>query len=151
MTTRWKNCLVVLCLLAVSAAGWVFVVLPYCCEWLPKYRNPINRILYYWDTKGQFLRCNNTLRQIDGAKDTYALDHAGTTNGAVLAWPDIMAYLKDMDGEGLQCPSGGEYIIEPLGTDPTCSIHGDSLTFKMGEKPYPTRRRPAQQPTRPLP
>ena len=68
--------------------------------------------------------CINNLRQIDGAKQQWALEHKKPVNTLVAA-TDISPYLR---GNALPtCPSGGTYTVNPVGTSPTCSIPGHVL------------------------
>ena len=66
--------------------------------------------------------CSNNLRQIEGGKDQYALDHAGLP-------PQSM---DDLVGTYIRvtpsCPEGGAYSLNALSEDPTCS------KAKPGEK-----------------
>ena len=72
--------------------------------------------------------CINNLRQIDGAKEQWALETRKTTGAAVDAAAEtaINTYLK---GEAEpRCPAAGDYTYGIIGTNPTCSIAGHSLT-----------------------
>jgi ABC-type transport system involved in multi-copper enzyme maturation permease subunit len=62
--------------------------------------------------------CLNNLRQIDAAKQEWALEN-GKTNGVVTA-NQLTNYLYD--GIMPKCPSGGEYTIGKIGEPPTCSL-----------------------------
>jgi hypothetical protein len=62
--------------------------------------------------------CINNLRQIDGAKQEWALE-TGKTNGIVTE-NDIKPYL--INGKLPKCPTGGTYIIGNVGEEPKCSI-----------------------------
>jgi len=64
--------------------------------------------------------CINNLRQIDAAKEQWALENK-KTNGAQPTEADIDPYIK---ASALTCPQGGEYTIGAVGTSPSCSIHG---------------------------
>jgi hypothetical protein len=68
--------------------------------------------------------CINNLRQIDGAKQQWALENK-MPDTAVPTAADIAPYLKD--NVVPQCPAGGVYTIGAVGTDPTCSIPGHVL------------------------
>ena len=71
--------------------------------------------------------CINNLRQIDAAKNQYALEK-GNANGTALTEDDIKPYIKlDADGNLPKCPSGGKYTIGKVGENPTCSIPGHEL------------------------
>ncbi len=68
------------------------------------------------------IRCMNNLHQIDMAKQTWALKE-NKEDGSPVTWED----LKYMAESNLRCPKGGEYKLNPLGENPTCSVHGDLL------------------------
>jgi len=60
--------------------------------------------------------CLNNLRQIDGAKDRYAIEH---NNQEPASLQDLF---PDFVKSGPQCPASGEYTINSVGVNPTCSI-----------------------------
>jgi outer membrane lipoprotein-sorting protein len=68
--------------------------------------------------------CINNLRQIDAAKNEFALEK-GKANGTVVTEDDIAPYI--MGGKMPTCPSGGKYTIGKVGETPTCSIPGHAL------------------------
>jgi len=69
-------------------------------------------------------KCINNLRQIDGAKNEWALENNKAV-GAVPTAQDIAPYIKlDANGNIPGCPSGGTYTIGAVGEQPSCSIHG---------------------------
>jgi prepilin-type N-terminal cleavage/methylation domain-containing protein len=63
--------------------------------------------------------CINNLRQIDGAKDQWAIE-SGAADGAAVAEGDVLPYIK---GTAMPtCPVGdAAYTINNVGTDPQCS------------------------------
>jgi len=66
--------------------------------------------------------CINNLRQIDGAKNEWALEN-GKTNGDACTENDIKPYIKlDSNGNIPKCPQGGTYTVGRVGEDPKCSI-----------------------------
>jgi chromosome segregation ATPase len=68
--------------------------------------------------------CINNLRQIDGAKQQWALEK----NKAVDAVPtvkDLLPYLKG--GVFPVCPDGGTYFINSVEAVPTCTVAGHAL------------------------
>lgn len=90
-----------------------------------------------WAATPNFLRepctspanaCINNLRQIDGAKQQWALEN-GETNGEIIVTEiDIRRYLgRDPKGKFPLCPSGGKYTIGKLNEPPTCSL-GTNVT-----------------------
>lgn len=67
--------------------------------------------------------CVNYLRQIDGAKQQWALENRKTVQTIPIA-TDIAPYLK---GAVPKCPGGGAYTLNAVGAHPTCSIPGHAL------------------------
>ena len=66
--------------------------------------------------------CINNLRQIDAAKNQWALEKS-KKDGDVPSEADIKPYIFVPHGKSfLTCPAGGTYTINPLGTPPACSI-----------------------------
>ena len=72
--------------------------------------------------------CINRLRQIDGAKQQWALEH-DETNNVSISWHDIEPYLGRGSTNGLRlwCPAGGPYKLGRLLENPTCSVKGHVL------------------------
>ncbi len=68
--------------------------------------------------------CINNLRQLDAAKQQWALDN-NKTSDAVPKAQDLLPYLKD--GIFPVCPDGGNYTLNAVGELPTCSIPGHAL------------------------
>jgi len=68
--------------------------------------------------------CINNLRQIDGAKQEWALENKENDTSSP-ATTDVQNYLKD--NLFPHCPSSGTYSINAVNTDPTCSISGHVL------------------------
>ena len=64
--------------------------------------------------------CINNLRQIDAAKNQWALENS-KTNGVTPTAQDLSPYIKG-GFESLHCVAGGNYTIGPVGQNPTCSI-----------------------------
>src|SRR5690349_8614783 len=70
--------------------------------------------------------CVNNLRQIDGAKQQWALENS-RTNGLVTI-EAIVPYLgRGSAGEMPTCPQGGTYSIGKIGERPKCSIAAHAL------------------------
>lgn len=67
--------------------------------------------------------CINNLRQIDGAKQQWALENKKTAYD-LPANADLTPYLR---GGFPQCPAGGAYTLNPVNTAPTCSAAGHVL------------------------
>jgi len=68
--------------------------------------------------------CINNLRQIDAAKQTWALEK-NKTDADVPAAQDLLPYFQT--GIFPVCPDGGTYSINAVGAFPTCSIQGHVL------------------------
>jgi septal ring factor EnvC (AmiA/AmiB activator) len=68
--------------------------------------------------------CINNLRQIDAAKQQWALENNAAAD-AVPAAQDLLPYLPNLTFP--VCPSGGAYTINAVGAPPTCSIPGHAL------------------------
>jgi prepilin-type N-terminal cleavage/methylation domain-containing protein len=68
--------------------------------------------------------CINNLRQIDGAKQQWALENKMNDTSSP-ASTDVQNYLKD--NLYPHCPASGTYGINAVNTDPTCSIAGHVL------------------------
>lgn len=69
-------------------------------------------------------QCINNLRQLDGAKQQWALEN-GKPATAIPTGRDIAPYLP---GNKLpMCPSGGTYTLNAVGQEPTCSYPGHAL------------------------
>ena len=75
--------------------------------------------------------CINNLRQIDAAKQQWALQY-NRPAGSPVAAVDVAAYLRSADpnlpGSIPTCPAGGVYTLNPIGISPTCSIPGHALS-----------------------
>ena len=78
--------------------------------------------------------CQENLTKIDGAKEQWALENKksnGTSCGSGSAFLDDTnifgpnGYVKKKP----TCPSGGSYTVNPIGTDPTCSIGTTNYPF----------------------
>jgi len=70
--------------------------------------------------------CINNLRQIDGAKQTWALEK-GMGPDATPTDDDIGNYIKkDSKGKIPGCPAQGVYTYGSVGTLPTCSLSSRS-------------------------
>ena len=67
--------------------------------------------------------CINNLRQIDAAKQQWALENNKTAND-VPTEEDLLPYLRN---DFPVCPSGGTYTIGAVGVPPTCSYPGHVL------------------------
>lgn len=68
--------------------------------------------------------CINNLRQIDGAKQQWALEK-NKSGDDLPTVEDLLPYLKD--GVFPTCPDGGTYSINDVDAVPTCTIQGHVL------------------------
>jgi hypothetical protein len=68
--------------------------------------------------------CINNLRQIEGAKQTWALENKKPDN----ATPDRSDLLPYLNARQFPvCPAGGEYTVNPVSDKPQCTKPGHSL------------------------
>jgi TolA-binding protein len=68
--------------------------------------------------------CINNLRQIDAAKQQWALEQ-GKPTGALMTAADLAPYLPNKTVP--TCPGGGVYTLNPVGISPICNIPGHAL------------------------
>jgi hypothetical protein len=74
--------------------------------------------------RDQIAICINNLRQIDGAKEQWALESQKPA-GTLVSSQDLANYLP---GKALPaCPAGGIYTLNPVGLHPICNISGHVL------------------------
>ncbi|MFN3682692.1 MAG: competence type IV pilus major pilin ComGC [Fimbriimonadaceae bacterium] len=67
--------------------------------------------------------CIANLKQIDSAKEQWAMENKKTTGDACGFGDLVPDYMKAQPS----CPSGGTYTVGGVGTTPTCSIAGHAL------------------------
>ena len=70
-------------------------------------------------TNSQKNGCIENLRQIDGAKEEWAMENK-KNQGDSVSTTDVIAYLKD--GKFPSCPGGGAYTLGAIGTAVSCNI-----------------------------
>ncbi len=70
------------------------------------------------------VKCINTLRIIDAAKQAWALENRKPVN-SIPTQQDLLPYLGSAAFP--TCPAGGTYMLNPVNTVPTCSIPGHVL------------------------
>ncbi|HIG29359.1 MAG TPA: prepilin-type N-terminal cleavage/methylation domain-containing protein [Verrucomicrobiales bacterium] len=75
-------------------------------------------------TTAQKNACIANLKQIDGAKEQWALENKKSA-GTASVEADVNAFLK----AGPLCPGGGTYAYNVVGTDPTCTLTADGHTL----------------------
>jgi len=76
--------------------------------------------------KAQIFQCINNLRQIEGAKEQWALQN-GKPPGSVPTTADILPFLN---GKLPGCPNGGTYTLNAIGKPATCSVAGHGLAVQ---------------------
>ena len=75
-------------------------------------------------TTSQTNACINNLRQIDSAKEQWALA-ANKSNGDAVDTSAVNEYIK---GEATpNCPAGGTYTYYNVGTNPDCGVTGHDM------------------------
>jgi hypothetical protein len=74
--------------------------------------------------QAQVNACINNLRQIDAAKQMWAMENE-RRQGSVVNSPDIAMYFKDHQMP--TCPGGGGYTLNTVGHPPLCNIAGHAL------------------------
>lgn len=67
--------------------------------------------------------CISNLKQIDAAKEQWAMDNNKSNGDACEMTNLVPNYLKSTPS----CPSGGTYTVGNVGANPTCNIAGHSL------------------------
>jgi len=67
--------------------------------------------------------CINNLRQIDSAKEQWAMENNANDGDAF----DAAAYAYIKGGVVPVCPAGGTYTPGNIGTDPSCDVAGHTL------------------------
>ena len=77
--------------------------------------------------EGMMNSCINHLRQMDAAKNQWALEN-NKTGDAIPTERDISPYIKlNADGKIPPCPAGGTYTMNAVSVSPVCSIAGHVL------------------------
>src|SRR3954465_12969561 len=80
-------------------------------------------------TTAQKNACINNLRQIDGAKEQWALETKAPKNAPVVQ-TEVDEYIK---GGTPKCPASGAYTYGDMGVSPVCSLKdSDSHTLPNG-------------------
>jgi hypothetical protein len=82
--------------------------------------------------------CSATMKQIDGAKVAWMIEHHKSTNDSP-TWQDLVGpdgYLRKIP----QCPHGGTYTVGAMSEPPACSIVKDNEYYQeaMGLQPAVT-------------
>src|SRR5688500_10540347 len=79
-------------------------------------------------TTAQRNACIRNLREIDGAKERWALETKKAPRTEVVV-SEIDSYIK---GGAPKCPSGGTYTYGVVDADPTCTIATHTLAAESG-------------------
>jgi len=97
------------------------------CERLPIGYTAMRRLIYCLLPAGMLVMpscskeskssCYANLKAIEGAKATLEVE-GHRTKGSIVTSNEVMQLLHMWP----QCPSGGMYTINPIGTPPTCSV-----------------------------
>jgi hypothetical protein len=74
--------------------------------------------------RDQLAACINNLRQIEGAKQQFALE-AQKQPGALVSTDDLARFFPNKAVP--TCPGGGVYTLNPIGLNPICNIPGHVL------------------------
>jgi prepilin-type N-terminal cleavage/methylation domain-containing protein len=74
-------------------------------------------------TTAQTNACIANLKQIDGAKEQYALEKKLAVGATATDIYGSSNYIKVEPA----CPAGGTYAINVVGTTPTCTVSGHTL------------------------
>jgi hypothetical protein len=73
-------------------------------------------------TTSQQNACINNLRQLDAAKQQWALEN-GKKSDDVPTMSDLKPYIRGK----LTCPAGGSYELHAVSVTPTCSVPGHEI------------------------
>lgn len=76
-------------------------------------------------TTAQRNACIQNLRQIDAAKEQWALE-TKKSQGTAIVESEINEYIK---GGAPDCPGGGTYTYNAVGAKPTCSLSSEGHTL----------------------
>ena len=74
-------------------------------------------------TTSQKNACINNLRQIDGAKQQWALENHKTSTDTAPTSASLTPYLgRGTTGNWPKCPANGSYTVAGISAPPTCSL-----------------------------
>ena len=102
---------------AVPIVGIMCVVAAFCWSLTEPWAGSISR------------QCQQNLTLIDGAKEQLSLDSNNPRPNKPFTWEEL-ATTEFISKIPLRCPSGNDYIISSIGTDPVCTagLPGHSLS-----------------------
>lgn len=66
--------------------------------------------------------CQANLRQIETAKEQWAMDTRTASNAKPEAKDLVTEYMKGSEDQFPECPSSGKYEANDMSTRPTCSV-----------------------------
>jgi hypothetical protein len=99
--------------------GMGMMLLGFVYMWMHYLKTPHAHI-----TTGHGNFCTQNLRQIAGAKQTWAMENHKTSND-VVTWQDVQPFLgRGRAGTLPVCPQGGIYTLGRIGEQPKCSLSG---------------------------
>ena len=77
------------------------------------------------ETRERF-RCIHNLYAIQYGKEGIQ-EASGSNLTSEITMQQIKDYIESADSNFPQCPSGGKYIVNPPGSNPVCTVHGNLL------------------------
>lgn len=113
----------------MSVAGKIYlgVIFIFLCGWIIAFFIPG---LVYMEYSSSQDSCVNNLRQLQAAKEEWALEN-GKTNGTLATAADLTPYVQlDSKGNLPKCPAGGTYIFGCVGEDVRCSIGNSDWPYR---------------------
>jgi len=93
-----------------------------CCIWW---------CCVYFSEREKRIRCISNLTVISLAKGLYA-QQKGLADGDMVTLGDLRSFIPE---QHLECPCGGEYCVNRIGEDPTCS-YTNAVRMKDGTLRY---------------
>ena len=71
------------------------------------------------------IKCKANLKMLSVAKVQVELEYNVPEGGKIMA--DQISRVLGGQFSSIECPNGGTYSLNPVGKNPTCSVHGDLL------------------------
>lgn len=119
----------VIILLGLIVVG--FFGLPFTSHTL-RYDSYLDLVFWFWFPNSRINRCDNILRQIEMTKDQYAIEH-GLKEGEIVTPAHLGPYFRRGWAADTMCPCSGKYTINPIGTEPRCSVHGSRSEIERSD------------------
>lgn len=85
----------------------------------------------------QLNACVNNMRMLDAAKEQAGMENS-YRDGDTVSEQEVSQYLKN-GFSGLVCPKDGHYMINSVGQDPECSVHGPLSGALKGRQRLPNQ------------